>query len=646
MRHIFQNRTNKLLASGALCALFLGAIIAGCGGGSGNSPLNGNGGSGGNSGTSIGNFTVSPARAAPGAIVTLQGANLGANDDITIKFGGEEAIIRARGANAKVYVPLSLDAANRAVTPAAPVAVTIAVGSGAPKAATAPFTITPLPAAPGAARALAGQMTDLAGTLDNLSTNLLAPLAQSGGFDRRTAAQAQAMANQAKFLAGGAGNPNSVAAILAGTAPVWGGKPLPQGLVDSMLAQAEAGREMEKFGAGLVAIIREVAPEALQNSGTQARLVSGSQPIYSPPEGNESSLRSLSNAKYKILPNAKKVILMLKFQRYLANYGEGLGDADLLFNDTTEKFVEILGTIADKVKGGVVGVGARAIITLYTSAQLSGKFALGFAGLIPDGVSEFYVRLGGTKCGDGDPPYVLKNGQTVALDSYVVTSRSGRKIVGADDVKAAFKALLLKTRLKKFFEDNKVSEKNQDEIIDSLFKLTTLSIRAGYRNQTGEEAPFIDADGNLKALPGKNPELKLNDPEANVERLNVVLYSTASTRILQISNDAPVAPNSVRVKAIDVGCNAGFVAKVVYTPLATLISESPQGANGTKPLTQVRTSINVPDASGNCPVPTATPRPNANTCAGGATFEFNPNTPCGRAGGVIDCQTGECLPPK
>ncbi len=639
MRSIHKSRA--LWASSALVVL-IGGIIAGCGGGSRSSS---GGGSGGGT-TVINNFTLSPARAAPGAVVALQGVSLGAGDTISVKFGAEEAVVRARGAESQVYVPLSLDASNQAVAPTAPVPVTISVNGGAPRAATGPFTILPLPASPGTARALAGQFTDLSGALENISTNLLTPLAQSGGFDPKVAAQAQAMAAQSKFLTNGADNPNSIAAILAGTAPVWEGKPLPTGLVDSMLAQAEAGRDMEQFGAGLLAIVREVAPEALTASGTQARLVSGSQNIYSPPEGNESSLRNAAGANYKILPNAKKIILALKFQRFLASYGEGLGEADLLFNDTTEKFIEILGKVSDKVKGGVVGVGARAIVTLYTSAKVSGKLALGFAGLIPDGISEFYVRLGGTKRGDGDPPYILRNGQTIALDSFVVTSRSGRKIVSADDVKTGFAATVKKAGLEKFFEQNKVSEKDQEKIIDDLFRLTLAGIRAGYLKQTGEEAPFIDADGNLKALPGKDPELKLNDATANVERLNVVTFSTVSTRVLQLSSDAPVAPNTVRVKAIDIGCNVGFVATLAYSPLARLISESPQNSSGTKALTVVRTSINVPDANGNCPVPTPIPTSRGTTCATGADLEYDPKSACGQkfgGFGAIDCKTGECI---
>ena len=406
MRHpLFKNRA--LLASG-LFTLLIGAIIAGCGGGSGNSPAKAGGTIGGGSGgggTAVNNFTLSPARAAPGTLVTLQGVSLGAGDDVTVKFGAEEAVIHTRGANSTVMVPPFLNASNNAVAPGAPVAVTIRINGGASQTASGTFTVLPLPAAPNETRALAAQMTDLATALDNISTNLLAPLADSGGLDPTIAAHGAALAAGASYLASGADNPDSVAAILNGTAPVLEGKKLPTDLIGAMLAQADAGKDMEDFGAGLWAIEQQVVPEALQNTGTQNRLQSSSQNLYNIPENGTGNIAKLKKSQYNLLPNAKKIVLAIRFQKFLANYAEGLGNAKLLFNDTNDKIAEVLTTIAGKVPGPI-GLGAKAIVTLYSSAKISGQVALGFAAFMPKGVSEFYIRLAGTKRGNGDPVYI------------------------------------------------------------------------------------------------------------------------------------------------------------------------------------------------------------------------------------------------
>lgn len=651
-----------LWASGALSAILLGAFITGCGGGSDRSPLQPGGGSGGNSGPStINNFTVAPNRAAPGALVTLRGVRLNDSDEVTIKFGDNETLVHARGNDSQVYVPPFLDASNRVATPAAPLAVTVSINGGAPKAAAGTFTVLPLPAAPNAARALATQMTDTATALDNLSTNLLTPLAQQGALAPTVAAHGVALATGMSYLSGGAGNPNSVAAILSGTAPVLEGKPLPKELLDSMLAQADAGRDMEQFGDGLLALVREVAPQALQSSGTQARLKSGSQNLFIPPEGDASSLRKLSKADYKILPNAIKIIVAIRFQRFLASYGEGLGSADKLFNDTNDKIVEVLGQVADKVKGGVVGGGARVITTLYTSAKISGKIALGFAGFMPNGISEFYVRLGGTKRGNGDPVYQMRKGQTVPLNFYVVTKWGGRTIVSEDDVKDKFGALIKKAGLQKIFDKYKFSEAEQEKIIDGIFAAAVTSINAAYRAKTGQDSPWLSASGAITAPPGKNPELKINDTESNQQRLNLVSVTTLSTNVLKIQGDAPVAPNTIRLTAIDTGCNVGIRSDIVYRDLANILGESGENNAGARPLSFVRTSINVPNADGSCPNPTPTPtiRPTPRPTSAptprptskatpfpgcGTEFDgFASPPPGSTCAGVIDCRTGECV---
>lgn len=616
-------KVRALWASGALSALLLGAFITGCGGGSGNSPLNPGGNTGGNIGGTIGgttggttggnggpsaisNFTVSPNRAAPGALVQLRGVRLNDSDDVTVKFGDNETLIHARGSDAQVYVPPFLDASNRAVAPAAPLSVTVSINGSAPKAATGTFTVLPLPAAPNTARAVAAQITDTAAALDNLSTNLLTPLAQESALDPTVAAHGAALAAGATYLSGGANNPNSVAAILGGTAPVLGGKPLPKELLDSMLAQAETGRDVEKFGDAMLTIVREVAPAALRNTGTQTRLQSGSQNLFVPHEGNETSLRKLSKADYKILPNAIKIILAIRFQRFLASYGEGLGSADAPFNDTNEKIVKVVGAIADKVKGGVLG---PAIVTLYTSAKISGKLALGFAGFMPNGISEFYVRLGGTKRSNGDPVYTIKKGQTVPLDFYVVTKWGGRTIVSEDDVKDKFGALVKKAGLKKVFDKYKFSEKEQEKVIDAIFAAAVASINSAYRAKTGQSSPWLAASGAITAPPGKNPELKINDTESNQQRLNLVSVTTLSTNVLKIAGDAPVAPNTIRLSAINTGCNVGIRSEIVYRDLANVLGESGENAAGARPLSFVKTSINVPNADGSCPGATPTPQP-------------------------------------
>lgn len=75
-------------------AALVAFVIAGCNGGSGG---NGGGGGGAGVGPPIARFTVTPDRAAPGAIVRLSGPSVPLGTDLLIDFNGVQAQRIARG---------------------------------------------------------------------------------------------------------------------------------------------------------------------------------------------------------------------------------------------------------------------------------------------------------------------------------------------------------------------------------------------------------------------------------------------------------------------------------------------------------------------------------------------------------------------
>lgn len=657
----------KLLTFLAPLIALAAFIITGCNGGS-------SGGAGGGAGVGpvISPFTITPDRAAPGAIVRLSGVGVPGGTDLVVDFNGVPAQRIRRGTGyIDVMVPLFTNGTDAPVTPAGPVAVKVtAVGRSAVTASNA-FYALDLPAAPGRVANSLKQLEEIVNFFEFLADASapgdLAPNSNTIEGENAIFARLMAETLRQQLLTG----PDSLKAILTGTAPSLEGTPFPPAVLDSMFRQAGVLDDLAAFA---IDLRNNIMASAAPVSAARVR-----RPVNYDLGGkftaNEAVLIALEDSKQQLraVSTAEEIVALITAQRSFAAFESGIGEVLDLADDieesvdkakefvaksrlsaafkkieaiissnatlkrfvdkTSQKFKDLSQKYGKNIKAIV-----RPIAVIRTIALVSTRIAFGFAAALPNRVADFYIRLGpnAPRLKEGSPPYQLRVNQTVPIQFFVTLEYGGNEIMDKeeihDTVKEALQNLADKTG------GTSIPEEVVDFAVEQTVKTVIDRLKSEYQRRTGKPIPFINDEGSIIVPVRKGDERLLTEnttPAGTPVRTDIADVTTTSTRVLRIE---PIGLNEFRLNAIDFACNVGIRPVVKYTKLATYIRES-----GT-PIDDFGTSIDVKKPDGTCPNPT--PPPTRPPGCNGTTAYGNE---CGIKNGVqqyYNCTTGACEPFK
>ena len=420
----------KLFLVGAFSFVASFAILQGCGGGGGSGLLSGGSGSGGGNGggngggTVVNNFTVSPASAMPGTVVTLSGVRLNGTDPVTVSFGGVATAIKSRSGNAQVVVPVFLNKGGTAIQmPSGPVKVSVRIGGGAAKDSTNSFTVKALPAAPGTAVELVAQMKGFSAFLGDTAVNGMLPLTTGADavLNRGQVVQAIALASAAQKLLSGADNPDSLLALVNGTAPLAGGAKLPKPVLDSVLAQSGALTNLKTLATRFAAIVDAVEPAALTagnglRSGRVGPRIINQEFDFGP---------KAPKIDWTKLTPAQRIVVLIQNARLLQSSNDALGFID----NFNTNYISVVAAVADAVPLPQFQGVAKLIQTESLIVAVVSKLHTAFTSLVPSKLTQFYIVVSGTNRQVGTAPINLVKGDAVGLDAFIGVKSPGGPII-------------------------------------------------------------------------------------------------------------------------------------------------------------------------------------------------------------------------
>lgn len=527
-------------------------------------------------------LTITPTRAAPGAIVTIGG--IGAVPDggtIDVRFGevpGTVIGLAVDGSGLQVVVPPFLkrgsvgDERFRHVPPPGPVPITVTVldanGTHMSTAAAgqALFTVDALPASPGAAAATIASTVAFVETISGLFTGGLLSVANDIDPEntdptlRYGALQGAALLGSLSDLLNGPNNPNSLAAILQGTAPVLGGvTPSPgfTSLVDSMAAQNGMTQRMQTLVSDIGDIVRQVAPEALVTRSE----VGGSRQI--------GTIIALNIAWNTMSPIARYVTAMYVQQKISAfTNSNGLAAGELV--------IAIVTPLVSALAVGALASGPGIVTEPVIDVVLAALYAEGIAtkmlslvaSLMPSKVADFFVLVNNTGRVDSTIPIAVPLGKILPLKlQFAPMSQGGQTLSLLGLIQLIVETLGKTGTLKAFIQGG--SPKQRQFLFDTLFSQFTSIFDFLWKKFAGTQPPsnFYSSYGII-TQPVKFAAVDIND-----RRFATV--TTKSTEFLFAGVDPQNAKAFILIgKKVTTNDNqAGFRAQLLeYRPTALLPS--------------------------------------------------------------------------